>query len=137
MARSAFVALVVLGACAVAYAAGASSSTNIVVDVGSEQVPLTVDAGVDFVDAAAAFCDHYNVDKSMNVARLVAALEKESARQNVAAVPPAQQANPEPLVSLPLVVREQRADLVIYPGECPRRWCSLQLWWPRGGDRRV
>lgn len=120
MPRFSLLAVAMLALVGVAVAAGGSSAVNIVVDVGSEQVPLQVEAGIDFVDAAAAFCDHYNVDKSLNVPRLVAALEKESARQNVAAV--AQQAvasNPEPLVTLPLVVREQRVDLSVFAGQDP------------------
>jgi len=103
-----------VGALGLALVQAASQATDITVDIGTEQVPLTVEAGVDFVDAAAAFCDHYGVDKSLNVARLVAALEKESARQNVQAVAASKQL--EPLVSLPLVVREQQTALSVYPG---------------------
>ena len=120
MARAVVAVSMVLLAVSIAgaAAAGASSSIDIVVDVGDERVPLTVEAGVDFVEAASAFCNHYNVDKALNVPRLVAALENESARQNTAAIP-APQANPEPVVTLPLVVNEQRVDLSVYAGQDP------------------
>lgn len=118
-AKTAFLACAMLLACAVGvWGAGVASETSIVVDIGTEQVPLTVEAGVDFVDAAAAFCDHYSLDKSMNGPRLVAALEQESARQNVAAVA-APAAAPQPVVSLPLVVNEQNVDLQVFAGQDP------------------
>lgn len=46
-------------------------------DTFMHQVPLSVERGQSFIDAARSFCSTYGVDPNLNVARLVSALERE------------------------------------------------------------
>lgn len=113
-------------------------------DMFTHQVPLSVERGQSFIDAARSFCSTYGVDPNLNVARLVSALEREvtipqacflfpggvhhqmsnpapppshspqSARQNLEN---AGAEEPKPLVSLPLEVRGELRTLNFYEGQ--------------------
>eukprot|EP00441_Pelagodinium_beii_P010371 CAMPEP_0197693436 /NCGR_PEP_ID=MMETSP1338-20131121/112503_1 /TAXON_ID=43686 ORGANISM="Pelagodinium beii, Strain RCC1491" /NCGR_SAMPLE_ID=MMETSP1338 /ASSEMBLY_ACC=CAM_ASM_000754 /LENGTH=147 /DNA_ID=CAMNT_0043276183 /DNA_START=26 /DNA_END=465 /DNA_ORIENTATION=- len=99
---------------ALALVVASAQAVQVNVNVNNSLVPLSVERGQSFIDAARSFCSTYGVDPNLNVARLVSALERESARQNLEN---AGVEEPKPLVSLPLEVRGELRTLNFYEGQ--------------------